>query len=228
MTFQHTVKLYPSILSCDYAKLGDTIQQLDSTPIDGFHLDVMDGHFVENISFGPALIQSIRPYTSKPFDVHLMISPVTRYLNEYARAGADRIIVHYEAEDDLLHCLERAHDTQKKVGIALNPDTPIQVLEPYLKRIDMVLCMTVYPGQGGQALLPASYQRLSALKSLIEPYPIDLGVDGGINPETIREACTNGASVCVVGSYLFNNKHSLEHNIDTLRQLTQRHCPESR
>lgn len=196
----------PSILAADFARLGDEVRAIDAAGADWIHIDVMDGHFVPNISFGTPIMQSIRGVTKKPFDVHLMIAPVDPYLESFARAGADVITVHAEAGPHLDRSLQAIRAMGKKAGVSLNPATPASVLRHVLDRLDLILVMSVNPGFGGQAFIPAMLDKISELREMTRGRNIDIEVDGGIGAENAGEIVRAGANALVAGSSIFKTQ----------------------
>ena len=193
----------PSILASDFSKLGAEVKAVDQAGADWIHIDVMDGHFVPNISFGAAVMQSVRKFTAKPFDVHLMIAPADPYLAQFAQSGADLITVHAEAGPHLDRSLQAIKSIGKKAGVALNPATPVSAIEHVLDRLDLILIMTVNPGFGGQSFIPAMLEKIRAAKLLVGGRNIDIEVDGGVTAENAGAIVKAGANVLVAGSSIF-------------------------
>ena len=194
----------PSILSADFSQLAAEVAAVEAAGADWIHLDVMDGHFVPNISFGAAVVASVRAATSLPFDTHLMIAPADPYLEDFAEAGADTITVHAEAGPHLDRSLQAIRSLGKRAGVALNPATPASAVAHVIDRVDLVLVMTVNPGFGGQAFIPAMIEKIEAVRALAAGRPIDIEVDGGITADTAAAVASAGANALVAGSAVFN------------------------
>ncbi len=201
----HMIKIAPSILSADFSRLGEEVERLESEGADWIHVDVMDGAFVPNITIGPAVIRAIRPWTTLPFDVHLMITSPERYIEQFADAGADYITVHVEATENIDRAIDLIHSLRKRAGLSLNPETPFSAVEPYLERIDLLLVMTVRPGFGGQSFMPVGLPKIAAARERLDALgsTAEVEVDGGINRDTGRQCIEAGATVLAAGSALF-------------------------
>ena len=215
-----SIKIAPSILSADFSQLGNEIKRLEKAGADMIHVDVMDGHFVPNLTMGPPVIKTLRKYTNLPFDVHLMISPVHKYIKDYAEAGANIITIHPEATENLEKSIQHIKDLGKKVGVSLNPNTQIDVIKKNLSNINLVLIMSVHPGFGGQKFMPEVLDKIKKLKKIKDQKNLkfDIEVDGGINFDNNKLVIDAGANILVSGTTVFeNNNGDIKKNIDTLR-----------
>ncbi len=213
-----------SILAADFSALGSEVERAAAGGVDSIHLDVMDGHFVPNLTMGPVVVEALRPRTPLPFHSHLMISQPLRYVEAFANAGSDLIVFHVEAEDDPSEVIERIHRTGRAAGLAINPETPAEAAHPYLEVVDLLLVMTVHPGFGGQDFIAEVLPKLAALRAEAERRALDLpiGVDGGVNPESIGAAYRAGGDVLVVGSGLYRHDGELGDVVADLKAMARR------
>jgi len=216
------IQISPSILSSNFSELSKEIKRLEKGGADMIHVDVMDGHFVPNLTIGPPVIKALRNYSTLPFDVHLMISPVHKYIKDYADAGADIITIHPEATDNLEESVNLIKKLNKKIGLSLNPDTSINVIKKFLPSIDLVLIMSVYPGFGGQKFIPKVIDKIKELKNIKDKQNIkfDIEVDGGIDFDNSKLVVEAGANILVSGTTIFkNNNGDIKKNIQTLKSI---------
>ncbi len=216
------IQISPSILSADFSQLGSEIKKLENAGADMIHVDVMDGHFVPNLTIGPPVIKALKKNSQLPFDVHLMISPVHKYIESYASAGADIITIHPEATDNLLESINKIREFKKKVGVSLNPETKIEIIKEHLDQIDLILIMSVNPGFGGQKFMPGVLNKVKKLDEIRKNLKLNfvIEIDGGIDFENSKLAIESGVDILVSGTTIFkNNNGDIKKNIDLLRSI---------
>ena len=214
------IKISPSILSANFARLGEHVKEAEDAGVDYIHVDVMDGHFVPNITIGPLIVKALRPVTKLPLDVHLMIENPERYIEDFAQAGADIITVHQETCPHLHRTLQQIHNLGIRAGVSLNPSTPASTLAEIITEVDLILVMSVNPGFGGQSYIPACTGKIEKLRSMLDVCgsSADLEVDGGVNVDNVCEVIGAGANAFVAGPAVFNDRHSVAENVQLLRK----------
>jgi ribulose-phosphate 3-epimerase len=219
----HAVQISPSILAADFSRLGEQVAETEHAGVERLHVDVMDGHFVPNLSMGPVVVQGLRPRTKLFIEVHLMVTDPARFVGPFIDKGADLVMVHHEVLQDARPVLADIKKRGAKAGLVVNPNTPVDVLAPHLPVLDLALCMTVFPGFGGQAFMPESPGRIARLRQLIDQHnpKCDLEVDGGIDAKTAKAAVDSGANVLVVGTGIFRHAGGIAAAIRELRQITK-------
>ena len=212
----------PSILAADFSRLGELVREAEAAGVNRIHVDVMDGHFVPNLSMGAVVVQGLRPITKLPLEVHLMVTNPEKFIDGFVKAGSDTLIVHLEVHPDPRAIIQRIRDLGKKAGLAFNPNMPVATIEPFLRDIDLALCMTVFPGFGGQAYIPESTARIAELRALVQKHnpACEIEVDGGIDAATIPLASKAGANVFVAGTSVFGAKQGIAAAVKQLEQLT--------
>ena len=213
------IKISPSILSADFTRLAEQVREAEQAGVDYIHVDVMDGHFVPNITIGPLIVKALRPVTKLPLDVHLMIENPELYIEDFSKAGADIITVHQEATPHLHRTIQHIHDLGIRAGVSINPSTSVSTLDEIICEVDLVLVMSVNPGFGGQSYIPSCTSKIRKLREMLDncSSTADLEVDGGVNVDTVKEVIRAGANAFVAGSAIFNDKNSIEENVSALR-----------
>ena len=216
----NNIKISPSILSADFSCLGEQVREAEEAGVDYIHVDVMDGHFVPNITIGPLIVKALRPVTKLPLDVHLMIENPELYIEDFSKAGADIITVHQEATPHLHRTIQQIHDLGIRAGVSINPSTSVNTLDEIICEVDLVLVMSVNPGFGGQSYIPSCTSKIRKLREMLDNCgsSADLEVDGGVNVDTVSEVISAGANAFVAGSAVFNNKNSVAENVRALRE----------
>ncbi len=214
------IKISPSILSADFTRLAEQVGEADEAGVDYIHVDVMDGHFVPNITIGPLIVKALRGVTNIPLDVHLMIENPDLYIEDFSKAGADIITVHQEATPHLHRTIQKIHDLGIKAGVSINPSTSVSTLDEIICKVDLVLVMSVNPGFGGQSYIPSSTSKIRKIRDMLDisGSSADLEVDGGVNLDTLKEVVCAGANAFVAGSAIFNNKNGIAENVSALRE----------